>query len=93
MVVVGNYGFIKVDSWHFGPFRISLGHIEVILGCFGAILGYAEIVSGHIEPFQGCFGSFLGRLRMFQGLSKLFLSILGRFEVFPSHFKVILRPF
>jgi hypothetical protein len=28
---------------------------------------------------------------MFQGLSKLFIAILGRFEVVPAHFNVILK--
>jgi hypothetical protein len=54
-----------------------------------AILGCTEVVSGRFESYQDCFGSFLRRFGMFQGLSMLFLSILGRLEVLLSHFKVI----
>jgi hypothetical protein len=79
-----------VTFWHvldqFGPYQ---GRFKGILGCFGAILVCTEVVLCCCEPFQGCFGSFMGCFGMLQGLSKLFLSILGPFEVVPFHFKAI----
>jgi hypothetical protein len=64
MVIFGCHGFIKVNSWHFGLFCISLGHAKVVFGsfwinldCFGlfwVVLFHFKVISKPFRAFSSC---------------------------------------
>ena len=81
----GQFVAFRLDLYQSGP---RPGRFKAISGCFRAILVCTEVVLFCCKRIQGCLGSFMGCFGMLQGPHKLFLSILGRFEVVPFHFKV-----
>jgi hypothetical protein len=95
MLLYGSFWLSWFHKGQFVAFRLVLyqsgprqGRFKAISGCFRAILVCTEVVLFCCEQIQGCLGSFMGCFGMLQGPPKLFLSILGRFEVVPFHFKV-----